>query len=556
MPKDRSGYRSRHKYNVWLLLGLVLLALLSACQDDSTGSGDLTITVDVDGDKLVYHYPRRISVGQFLDEIGVQLGPDDEVNPLIQTQIRDGMRITVTRVVAREECKQEDTPYPTERQLTQQLPTGETEVAQTGENGIEQICYRITEKDGIEVSRVEISRFPIKEPRPEILYVGSEPPDTMIAIEGTLAYLSSGQAFIIRGNTVNLSPLTQGVFLDGRVFDLSPDGRRLLYTVRTPDDTDPDFANELWAILNTTVDRPQPVQLVPEDVRVAQWVAAQQSYTVSYSTATPQQDGGWQAYNDVYLMRLDPQTGSGLGVPDEVVDSNALGAYAYWGRRFVWSPDGTRLAWANADGVGLVDLEANDMDEQFVTLLSFREYAPFLERYQGSSVWVPTLSWSADGHLITTVHGAPYGDEGPEYSIVFNLGVIDVESGLQLTDFVPQTGIWANPVYSPVIAGPDGEPTYSIAYFQAREPLNSPGTEYDLVVMDRDGSNARVVFPGSGRPGLRLPDPEDGIAWSPNARQIALIHQGNLWVVDIDTELAYQITTDGQASRPRWAGVR
>ena len=102
----------------------------------------------------------------------------------------------------------------------------------------------------------------------------------------------------------------------------------------------------------------------------------------------------------------------------------------------------------------------------------------------------------------------------------------------------------------------DGEPTYYIAFFQAREPLNSPSTEYDLVVVDRDGSNPRVIFPGPDRPGLRLPDPEDSIAWSPQARQIALIHQGNLWIVDIDTELAYPITSDGQASHPRWSRQR
>jgi len=75
------------------------------------------------------------------------------------------------------------------------------------------------------------------------------------------------------------------------------------------------------------------------------------------------------------------------------------------------------------------------------------------------------------------------------------------------------------------------------------------------VVADRDGSNARVVFPGAERPGLR-PDPEDGIAWSPSARQIALIYQGNLWVIDVKTGQAYQITSDGQASRPRWSGQR
>src|SRR5690606_7013017 len=103
---------------------------------------------------------------------------------------------------------------------------------------------------------------------------------------------------------------------DGRVFDLSPDGRRLLYTVSTEDPADPEFSNELWAILDTSASVPQPVQLVPEDVRVAQWVPGQPTATVAYSTANPATEApGWRAYNDLYVMQLDPETGEVLGVP-------------------------------------------------------------------------------------------------------------------------------------------------------------------------------------------------------------------------------------------------
>jgi hypothetical protein len=104
-----------------------------------------------------------------------------------------------------------------------------------------------------------------------------------------------------------------------------------------------------------------------------------------------------------------------------------------------------------------------------------------------------------------------------------------------------------------VVEGVDGNPAYSVAYFKARDPLNSPGTEYDLWIVDRDGSNERLVFPGPDRPGLRSPDPEDGIAWSPNARQIALIYQGNVWIIDLKSGQAIPVTNDGQASRPRWS---
>ncbi len=537
-----------------VLLGIALAMLgvfLAACQKSDLGPGDFTITVAVDGDRLVYRYDKAISVGQFLQEIGITLGEYDEVNPLTQTQLRDGMRITITRVVQRQECENQDLPYEKVTQPSQNVAPNETQLGQTGENGIVQECYRIVEKDGVETSRDKISSVVIKRPRDEIIYVGAEPPETLVPIEGVLTFILGGQAWVIVGNTANLNPLSEDNQLDGRVFDLSEDGLRLLYTRRTTDPNDPEFSNELWAVLGATSQSPQPVQLDPEDVRVAEWVPGQ-PYAVSYSTADPVSGGGWRAYNDLYVMQIDPETGESLADGfQELILTNSLGSYSYWGRRLVWSPDGTQLAWSNADSVGLVDLEKGD----FITLMSFPEYRPLLELYQGASVWTPTLSWSEDGHLITIVHGPPYADEAPADSIIFNMAVVDVENDIQIDPFKLRTGIWSCPTYSPVISQPDGTFDYSIAYFLAREPLNSPGTQYDLVVADRDGSNDRVVFPGSGRTGLR-PDPEDGIAWSPFGRQIALIYQGNLWIVDVKSGQAYQITSDGQASRPRWSRIR
>ncbi|MBN1679044.1 MAG: G5 domain-containing protein [Anaerolineae bacterium] len=529
----------------YLSICVVLLILLAACQETPSGSSEFSVTVDADGSSRVYSFDKNVSVGQFLETIGITLSELDQVNPPLYTQIANGMRITITRVIERTECEDEVLPYETERQTTQSLSPGEQQIAQTGENGTVQICYRIIEQDGEIVSRNETSRIIIKAPRNEIVYTGSQPPETLIPIDGVLAYISNQQVWVIEGNTTKLRPLTTQGRLDSRVFELSPDGSQLVYTRSTESPTDPEFSNELWIILDTSAAAPDPVQLVPSDVRQAQWVPGRPANTIAYSTADPTNSvPNWQAYNDLHLMQLDPDTGETLTL-DQVIRPNALGVYAYWGRRYRWSPDGTQLAWALADSVGLVDLDTGD----FITLATFPEYATALANFW---VWVPTLSWSENSQIVTTVHGPPYGSELPGDSIVFDLAVIDPETELQVNPFFPKSGIWATPTYSPTVTGPDGSTTTSIAYFQARDPLNSPGSQYDLVVADSDGSNARVLFPGPDRPGLR-PDPEDGIAWSPQARQIAVIYQDNVWIVDVETGLANQITSDGQASRPRWA---
>jgi hypothetical protein len=531
-----------------ILLFLVFVWFLAACQQANLGQDDLSVTVHVDGKSTVHRYDRIVSVGQFLEAIGVVLGDLDEVNPSIYSQLEDGMRITVTRVVEYSECETEPLEFETIRQPSEQLsPDDPPRVAQPGVMGEVQVCYLITEKDGVVVSRNPGRPVTIKAPVDEILWVGVEPQDTLISIEGVLTYITGEQAWIIEGNTTNRRALTTEGRLDGRVFELSVNGRQLLFTRRTEDTTDPASSNELWAILDATAVAPEAMQLYPEDVRSADWVPGQGTYTVSYSTMTPTSDAvGWRAFNDLFVMQLDSETGEVIGVPEEIIPSNNLGAYSYWGRRYVWSPDGSQVAWALADSVGLVNRDTGD----YVTLLTFSPYSTILAR---SSVWVPTLSWSEDGRLVTTVHGAPYAVESPEESIIFDTAVVDTSTGFQIPSFFSRSGIWTNAAYSPMIEDANGNPTYSVAFFKAREPLNSLGAEYDLWIADSDGSNTRLLFPGPDRPGFRSPDPEDGIAWSPEARQIAFIYQKNLWIFDFETDLPYQITSDGQASRPRWS---
>ncbi len=187
--------------------------------------------------------------------------------------------------------------------------------------------------------------------RDEIVYVGAEPSVAVISIVGVLAYISGDQPWTSSQHRPARRWRVGG--LDRRVFDLSADGRQLLFTRATEDDNDPVFSNELWAVLNTSARTPQAVQLFPNDVLSAQWVPGRAN-TLSYSTAVPTSDQiGWRAYNDLFTVELDPQTGEAISDSvEQIVEQNALGAYAYWGRRFLWSPSGERLAWANADSVG------------------------------------------------------------------------------------------------------------------------------------------------------------------------------------------------------------
>ena len=103
--------------------------------------------------------------------------------------------------------------------------------------------------------------------------------------------------------------------------------------------------------------------------------------------------------------------------------------------------------------------------------------------------------------------------------------------------------MWSNPVVSPITNA-----EFQVAYLQSNSPLQSVNSGYTLSVMEQDGSNAKFIFPTSGETALK----PQNITWSPNGEQIALIHRGNLWVVDNESLVSQQLTSDSQTSKPSW----
>lgn len=524
---------------------IVLIAIFVGCTPQKEQPG-IIVSIIVDNRELGYQYSEPITVDQALRDAGIELGTLDRVNPETWTQIYDGIRITVVRVTETEECHEEEIQYDITRMFVESLAPGEEQRAQRGSNGILQICNRIRTQDGVPQEPVEISRVVKTAAQNEIVWVGRSNDLEPVPIEGTIAYVNTndGNAWIIRGSSVTRQPITTSGDIDRRVFTLSSDGRQLLFA-REVEDTNA-LDNQLWLISNTLDDEAEPVVLPPQNVLFATWVPNREN-TISYSTGEPRQTSpGWQALNDFWIMRIDPETGDQINI-DEVLERGTNGGlYSWWGTQYEWSPDGTQLAYIHADGFGLVDLENGELGPQLV------EYAPFNPRLTDWS-WRSSVSWSDDSELIaTTVHGPPFGNEQPQNSPVFNLVVTSTAAAFS-ANVLERAGIWSYPKFSVLLSDPDRRfPVGYLAYFQARDWEASIRSEYDLVIADRDGSNARIVFPPQGQTGL---DPQQygEFVWSPNGRQIAVIYLGNLWIVDVESGISYQLTQDGGASNPVWA---
>jgi len=502
---------------------IAMLALLSAC----TAPIAKTITIVADGEERVFS-TTAATVNQALKEAGVSLGPLDRVSPPSWTAITPGLRIVVVRVA--EEMITQTQPIPYSRKIIhdEALAAGEHRLIQAGKEGVEELTYRIVREDGVEVSRALVKRATAIAPVDEILVVGSKGSLPPVEFKGTIAYISSRNAWVMRENSEGRRPLTSEGDLDRHVFSLSRDGRLLLFSRENPKADDPIF-NSLW-VITTTVRGESPAPLGIENVLWAEWSPTGDA--IAFSTGERAAGiPGWKARNDLWIARAPAFTAT------EVLSPTANMYYSWWGTTYTWAPDGTKLAYANAGEVGVVDLNTG-------TRRRLVQFAPFDS--QSAWVWVPGVTWSPDSRfLATVVHG--YSGVGlPEQSPLFDLWVLSAD-GAMILPIARDVGMWANPAWSPWLD--DTRLQNPIMFGVAENPAHSQLSLYELHVMDRDGSNRRKVFPPSGERGVDTVE----IAWAPEGSAAALVFQGDLYLLNTETGQAQQLTADGNSSHVRWA---
>jgi hypothetical protein len=226
-----------------------------------------------------------------------------------------------------------------------------------------------------------------------------------------------------------------------------------------------------------------------------------------------------------------------------MLEANSGGVYGWWGMSFAFAPDG-RLAYARPDEIGLVDQDGG-------YLKPLLEITPF--NSHSDWAWIPPLAWGSDGKSLYFVSHAPApapitGEESP----FFNLSAVSFSNEANVA-MIESSGMFAYPVASP--ARSDGrEKIFQIAYLQATFAEQSDTSRYRLMVMDRDGSEARALFPPADAGGI---EPQSPI-WAPEPLEgqagdfIAMMYQGNLWLVDSGSGESYQVTGDGLISRIDW----
>jgi hypothetical protein len=338
--------------------------------------------------------------------------------------------------------------------------------------------------------------------------------------------MSNANAWVMRDFSGAKRPLTFSGDLDGRVFAVSPDGARLLFSRSATVGGAAGAVgplNSLWTV-DTRIVGESAAPVGVDNVLYADWITGTQ---IIYSSAERTVGApGWKAHNDLWLYDTLSHTRKAL------LPAMTGFAYAFWGVNWVLSPDRRRVVYAGADEIGFIDVPSGVR----TVLQSFPLY-----QTQAGWVWTPDITWAPEGQMIAaSLHAPPPGTADPEHSPVFDIWAINA-GGAFAAPVAPATGMFANPAWSR-----QGR----IAYGQAHSPQQSADSQYDVFVMDVDGSNKTRVFPAAGDRGVTNPQ----IAWSSDGRWVAALLDGNLYQIDTTSggKVVQQLTTDGGGMLLRW----
>ena len=140
-------------------------------------SNPMTVSVLQNGIvNSVTMYGGRVS--DVFEEMEIEIDENDIIEPDVDTLVTDQMQIEFVDVEIKNITVVEDVPFGIEEGETSTVESGYYHLEQDGENGAVQVTYEVKLVDGTEISREEIKRDVIQEPKNKIVLWGTATPSS------------------------------------------------------------------------------------------------------------------------------------------------------------------------------------------------------------------------------------------------------------------------------------------------------------------------------------------------------------------------------------------
>jgi uncharacterized protein YabE (DUF348 family) len=146
------------------------------------------VTLNIYGKKLE-HRTHAKTIAEVVEEMDIKLAENDILAPGGDTKIEAGLEINVLSVGKDVVAVEEPIPFPTEKIYDSNIDAGTTTVKEPGEDGRKLVTYQLVTYNGAEASRKVLQSVTVKEPKKEVVIVGtkSADPGSNIAIGQEMA---------------------------------------------------------------------------------------------------------------------------------------------------------------------------------------------------------------------------------------------------------------------------------------------------------------------------------------------------------------------------------
>ncbi|MBR0122143.1 MAG: G5 domain-containing protein [Clostridia bacterium] len=147
------------------------------------------VKVVADGEETTL-YTMGSTVSDLLDEAGVEVGEEDDVNRTLTSDVSDEATITVDRVEYIERTAKEEIPFETQTETSADIFEGEKEVVTAGVKGEKELVYKDKFVNGELESSELVSETTVKEPVKEVVKIGTKKRPALIIFKNGVEPIS------------------------------------------------------------------------------------------------------------------------------------------------------------------------------------------------------------------------------------------------------------------------------------------------------------------------------------------------------------------------------